>query len=70
MSSRGVLFSTDQELATGKRIELAISWPAQLDDTCPLKMVAKGRIVRSGPGIAAVEIQQHEFRTAGAKTFR
>ncbi len=69
MSSTGILFTTDQDLTPGRRIELAISWPAQLDDTCPLKMVAKGRIVRTEPGKAALEIQQYEFRTLGAGGF-
>jgi hypothetical protein len=69
MSSTGVLFTTDQELTPGRRVELTISWPAQLDDTCPLKMVAKGRIVRAEHGRAALEIQQYEFRTLGSTGF-
>jgi len=69
MSSTGVLFSTDHELAPGRRVELSVSWPAQLDDKCPLKLVAKGRVVRSEPGRAALEIQQYEFRTVGANGF-
>ncbi|MCP5118928.1 MAG: PilZ domain-containing protein [bacterium] len=69
MSSNGVLFTTDQELTPGRRVELSISWPAQLNGTCPLKLVAKGRVVRTEPGKAAIEIQQHEFRTLGANGF-
>ena len=65
MSSNGVLFSTETDLTPGRRIEVSISWPAQLNDTCPLKLVAKGRVVRIEPGRAALEIQQYEFRTAG-----
>lgn len=67
MSSSGVLFTTDTELLPGRRIELAISWPAQLDDTCPLKFVARGRVTRSESGQAALEIQQYEFRTMSSK---
>ncbi len=69
MSSTGVLFSTDSELVPGRRLELAISWPAHLDDTCPLKLVAKGRVVRAESGQAALEIQQYEFRTLGSAGF-
>ena len=69
MSSAGVFFTTDSELAPGKRLELSISWPAQLNDTCPLKLVAKGRVVRTEPGRAAIEIQTYEFRTLGAAGF-
>ena len=69
MSSNGVLFSTQQNLVPGKRVEIDISWPAQLNDTCPLKLVARGRVVRAGAGQAALEIQQYEFRTTGSKSF-
>ena len=66
MSSSGILFTTEQRLIPGKKIELAISWPAQLDDRCALKLIARGRIVRAENNMAAVEIQQYEFRTMGA----
>lgn len=66
ISSTGVLFTTDKLLIPGRRLELSIAWPAQLNNTCALKLVARGRIVRFEPGKAAMEIQQYEFRTAGA----
>lgn len=66
MSSGGVLFQTDKTLIPGKRVEMAISWPAQLDNRCALKLIARGRVVRSESGMTAVEIQQYEFRTLGA----
>jgi c-di-GMP-binding flagellar brake protein YcgR len=69
MSSTGVLFTTDRELPLGKRVELSISWPAQLNDTCALKLVATGRVVRMESGTAAIEIQQYEFRTLGTAGF-
>lgn len=65
ISSRGVLFTTDRMLLPGKRLEMAISWPAQLNNKCALKLVARGRVVRCEEGKAAIEIQQYEFRTAG-----
>lgn len=65
ISSNGVLFTTDRILVPGKRIEVSISWPAQLDNRCQLKLVAKGKVARLEQGRAAVEIQQYEFRTAG-----
>lgn len=66
ISSSGILFTTEHTLVPGKRVELAVSWPAQLDDRCALKLIARGKIIRSEPGVAAVEIQQYEFRTMGA----
>jgi hypothetical protein len=65
MSSNGILFTTDQMLLPGKRLEVAVSWPAQLNNKCALKLVARGKIVRCEPGRAALEIQQYEFRTQG-----
>jgi len=66
MSSKGILFRTDKTLLAGKRLEMAISWPAQLDNKCPLKLIARGKIVRAEPGLVAVSIEQYEFRTVGA----
>ena len=63
MSSNGVLFTTDQYLVPGRRLELSISWPAQLNSRINLKLVARGRVVRCEEGRAAIEIHQYEFRT-------
>ena len=68
MSSNGVLFTSEQFLMPGKRMEVAISWPAQLNNKTNLKLVARGRIVRYEEGRAAMEIQQYEFRTSGAQS--
>jgi PilZ domain len=67
ISSDGVLFTTDRVLLPGKRVELSISWPAQLDNKCQLKLVARGLVARLEQGRAAVEIQQYEFRTQGSR---
>jgi len=66
MSSSGVLFTTEEMLLPGRRVELAINWPAQLDQKCGLKLMARGRVVRFENGMAAIEILQHEFRTRRA----
>ena len=63
MSSNGVLFTTGQVLLPGRRIDVSISWPAELNQKVALRLVARGRVVRYGEGQAAVEIQQYEFRT-------
>ena len=67
ISSSGVLFTSEHILLPGRRLELSISWPAQLNNQCALKLVARGRVVRFEDGCAAIEIQQYEFRTASAK---
>ncbi len=66
MSSSGVLFTAEHLLIPGKRIEVSISWPAQLNNKTNLKLVARGRVVRCEDGRAALEIQQYEFRTQGS----
>ena len=68
ISSSGVLFTTGHMLLPGRRLELSISWPAQLNNKCALKLVARGRVVRFEQGRAAIEIQQYEFRTASANS--
>lgn len=66
MSSAGVLFTSTQMLLPGRRLEVSISWPAQLNNKVALKLVARGRVVRYEHGCAALEIQQYEFRTQSA----
>jgi hypothetical protein len=67
MSSNGILFSTNHVLVPGRAVEVSVNWPVQLNDSCPLKLVARGRVVRFDAGKAAIEFQQYEFRTAGSK---
>jgi hypothetical protein len=70
MSSGGILFTTSEALDPGKRLELAVNWPARLDGTCRLKLVALGRVVRTEADRAAIAIEHYEFRTQGAKAFQ
>jgi hypothetical protein len=63
ISSSGVLFTADHDLPVGTRLEVSISWPAQLNEKCLLNLVARGRITRQESGHLALQIQQYEFRT-------
>jgi hypothetical protein len=63
ISSSGVLLTTQHVLLPGRRLELAINWPAQLNNKTALKLVARGRVVRFEEGRVAIEILQYEFRT-------
>jgi hypothetical protein len=65
IGSGGILFTTEERLPMGHMVELSVAWPARLGGTCPLKMVARGRVVRSEPTKAAVRIERYEFRTRG-----
>jgi hypothetical protein len=52
---------------TGGSIELMLSWPFLLEGVCPLKLVMRGRIVRSDVRGVAIQSNFHEFRTAGSR---
>jgi c-di-GMP-binding flagellar brake protein YcgR len=64
ISSGGILFRSAEMLPLQSLIELALSWPVPLND-CPLKLVMRGRVVRSASEATAVSVLHYEFRTAG-----
>ena len=63
ISSSGVLFTSEHDMPLGTRLEVSISWPAQLNERCLLNLVARGRVTRHSKGQLALQIQQYEFRT-------
>jgi hypothetical protein len=66
MSSSGVLFTTESMLLEGQVVELAVSWPALLDNVLPLKLIARGRLIRADGTQAAMAIETYEFKTRGS----
>ncbi len=69
MSSNGVMFTTEQPLPPGKPVILEINWPVLLDDSRPLKLVTRGRVVWCDTTAAAMRIDGWDFRTQGANGF-
>jgi hypothetical protein len=67
ISSGGVLFEALGSRPADGTIELLLSWPYLLEGVCPLKLVMKGRIVRSDVRGVAIQSNYHEFRTAGSR---
>jgi len=65
VSSGGVLFEADGLLPTSGPIEIALNWPFLLHGSCGLKLVMRGRIVRTDDKATAMKAEFHEFRTAG-----
>ncbi len=63
ISSKGLLFTTEESLQPGQLLQVSVDWPAMLDNQVPLKLVAEGRIVRNTNGQAAMRIDKYEFRT-------
>jgi hypothetical protein len=70
ISSGGVWFTTENVLTPGMPIELSVSWPVLLNDSCPMKIMIYGCVIRSGEKGTAVAIERYEFRTQGTRTFQ
>src|SRR5690349_9043545 len=70
LSSGGIAFTSTAPLKIGSYLELSVSWPVMLNQSCPLKLVASGRVVRSDQTCTAISLDRYEFRTAAAKTFQ
>src|SRR5580658_9328176 len=68
ISSKGLLFATEEALQPGQLLQVSVDWPARLENQVPLKLVAEGRIVRNLNGLAAMRIDKYEFRTRRIKT--
>jgi hypothetical protein len=65
ISSGGVWFTTEALLTSGMPIELSMTWPVLLNDSCPMKLMIYGCVVRSNERGCAVAIERYEFRTTG-----
>jgi hypothetical protein len=70
ISSGGVWFTTENMLTSGMPVELSMSWPVLLNDSCPMKLMIYGCVIRSNEKGAAVAIERYEFRTQGSRTFQ
>jgi hypothetical protein len=63
MASGGMSFIAEHTLVAGSFIELSISWPVLLEDSCPMRLIVFGRVVRSKGRQTACTVDKHEFRT-------
>jgi hypothetical protein len=65
MSSDGVWFMTEgsSSLTSGMLVELVIHWPVLLNNTCPMKLMIFGYVVRSHRDGTLVAFDRYEFRT-------
>src|SRR5690242_6925004 len=50
LSSAGVGIAVDQQLTPGAFVEISVSWPVLLDQSCPMRLIIFGRVVRSEIG--------------------
>jgi hypothetical protein len=67
VSTGGLLFESEHALPAGMEIELAIAWPARIDNVAALKLWVTGRTVRAQGNLTAAKIIHHHFRTAGTR---
>jgi hypothetical protein len=63
IGSGGVWFTVDNEVAVGTFVQLSISWPVLLDQSCPMRLIVFGRAVRCNSGTCACTVDKYEFRT-------
>ncbi len=63
ISSSGLAFDIDQNVKPGAFIELSISWPVLLDESCPMRLIVFGRVLRSGLQNSACTVDKYEYRT-------
>jgi CheY-like chemotaxis protein len=63
IGSKGLLFTSNEQLDAGQLVRVALDWPIRLENQVLLKLVAEGRIVRSDNCQTAMTISKYEFRT-------
>ena len=49
----------------GSRMDVAVNWPAVLENGCRLKLVARTRVIWRSHDMVGLLIERHEFRTQG-----
>ena len=69
LSYEAVRFENDAWLPKGVEVELRIAWPFRLQSVCPLELVVRGSVVRSGAEGAVLKMKSYEFRTCGERSF-
>jgi len=65
MSSGGMRLRCTETVAVGSRMDVAVNWPAVLENGCRLKLVARTRVMWRSNDVVGVMIERHEFRTQG-----
>jgi hypothetical protein len=69
LSDQAIRFENDETVPRGVEVELRIAWPFRLQSVCPLELVVRGPVVRTGSGGAVLKMSSYEFRTCGERSF-
>jgi hypothetical protein len=70
MSSGGMLLAIDRVLPPNLQVDVEVDWPVKLADQVSLKLVVKGKIVRSEQNdvaLVGIKISRYRFRTASSR---
>ena len=70
ISSGGLWMTTESMLTTGMPVELSMAWQVLLNDSCPMKLMIYGCVVRSNERGAAVAIERYDFRAQGSRAYQ
>jgi hypothetical protein len=70
LSSGSMQIETEHGLPLGRKVELAITWPARLDNHVPLKLQILGRTVEVEGGCTIINIAGYEFAPVLARPAR
>jgi hypothetical protein len=71
ISRGGALLAIDRILPHGLSVEVEVEWPVRLADEDPVKLVIRGKIVRSkknGVALVGVTIAWYEFHPVSDQT--
>lgn len=68
MSTNEVVFTADQSLDPGTKLEISIAWPALLNGRVALQLIVAGDVVASRESLTTVRIRKYHFRTRGRQT--
>jgi hypothetical protein len=62
ISSKELLFITNEIVAVGQNLQVAVDWPMRLENRIPLILLISGHVLRSSYGELAMTIERHQFR--------
>lgn len=68
ISSGGALVELSDAINLPNLIELSIQWPFLLESAIPLKLIARGPVLRKDGRRIAVAFLRHEFRTSNIRS--
>lgn len=63
IGSRRIVFTGDQPVPKGARVEVSVAWPALLENRVRIQLVVQGRTAAADGARIMVDIAHYEFRT-------